>query len=149
MLGSFHRGSILFLIKWHSVAGGLAGTQLPRKPKNAGLHLATNSHCMRRVVLHSCSSILLLLRPVYVCECVSIWNGVTVEGVRYGDSSHSSSPVDVCLYHSVLSVPVLAGHLKTHSTSSPRPPLLSPPRSLSITCVNVNGGNRAAIKMHI
>lgn len=51
--GSFHRGSILFLIKWHSVAGGLAGTQLPGKPKNAGLHLATNSYCLRRLVLHS------------------------------------------------------------------------------------------------
>lgn len=53
VLGSFHRGSILFLIKWHSVAGGLAGTQLPGKPKNAGLHLATNSYCLRRLVLHS------------------------------------------------------------------------------------------------
>lgn len=47
-LGSFHRGSILFLIKWHSVARGLAGTQLPGKPKNAGLHLATNSQRLRR-----------------------------------------------------------------------------------------------------
>lgn len=48
-LGSFHRGSILFLIKWHSVARGLAGTQLPGKPKNAGLHLATNSQRLRSV----------------------------------------------------------------------------------------------------
>lgn len=59
VLGSFHRGSILFLIKWHSVAGGLAGTQLPGKPKNAGLHLATNSYCLRRLVLHSA--------PQYYC----------------------------------------------------------------------------------
>lgn len=98
-----------------------------------------------------CSSILLLLRPVcaFVRVCVSPWNGATVEGVRYGSSSHSLSLVDVCLHHSVFSVsiPVLAGLLKTCSTTSPSHPLLLWP-SLS-SSLGVNGGNRAAIKMHI
>lgn len=89
VLGSFHRGSILFLIKWHSVAGGLAGTQLPGKPKNAGLHLATHSYCLRRLVLHSRSSILVPLRPMSVCLCVCACHcgmRATVVRVRYGDS---------------------------------------------------------------
>lgn len=92
--GSFHRGSILFLIKWHSLAGGLAGTQLPGKPKNAALHLATNSFCLRRRLLRS--SMLQLLRPVCVRArvCVSIQKG-------HGWSSqvwHGLSLVDVYLY---------------------------------------------------
>lgn len=82
--GSFHRGSILFLIKWHSLAGGLAGTQLPGKPKNAALHLATNSFCLRRRLLRS--SMLQLLRPVCVRArvCVCPFKRATVEVVRYG-----------------------------------------------------------------
>lgn len=72
--GSFHRGSILFLIKWHSVAGGLAGTQLPGKPKNAGLHLATNSQRLRRAspLLSSAlgSGYTLLLRGACMCVCL-------------------------------------------------------------------------------
>lgn len=78
--GSFHRGSILFLIKWHSVAGGLAGTQLPGKPKNAGLHLATNSQRLRRASALFSSplgsaraphrSLLLLKAQACVCMCV-------------------------------------------------------------------------------
>lgn len=79
-LGSFHRGSILFLIKWHSVARGLAGTQLLGKPKNAGLHLATNSQRLRRVrpllsspLLSSppLSSSPALLRILIACCCCS------------------------------------------------------------------------------
>lgn len=70
-LGSFHRGSILFLIKWHSVAGGLAGTQLPGKPKNAGLHLATNSYCLRKLPLHSAPQYYSYQGLcVRVCSCV-------------------------------------------------------------------------------
>lgn len=97
VLASFHRGSILFLIKWHSVAGGLAGTQLPGKPKNAGLHLATNSYCLRRLVLHSGPQYYFDW-GLYMCMwvCVSLWNGATAEGVRYGGSLHSYSLVDVC-----------------------------------------------------
>lgn len=148
VLGSFHRGSILFLIKWHSVAGGLAGTQLPGKPKNAGLHLVTNSFCLRRLVLQSA--------PQYYCcycVCVSLWNGATVEGVRYGGSSHSFSVVDVYAKHLVFSArclsvrsPVLAAHLKTCRTTSHRVLPLSHSRSSSL---GVNGGNRGAINVHI
>lgn len=104
VLGSFHRGSILFLIKWHSVAGGLAGTQLPGKPKNAGLHLATNSYCLRRLVLCSAPQYCSYL-GVCVCLCVCARpTGATVEGVRYGSTSHSLSVVDLCLNYSVFSV---------------------------------------------
>lgn len=148
VLGSFHRGSILFLIKWHSVAGGLAGTQLPGKPKNAGLHLVTNSSCLSRLLLHSAPQYY-CCRGLCMCVCVChYWMGPRLK------ESGMAAPHIACL------LLMFAYNILSFLSGSPsRPatwkhaelllliPCLSGP-SLSPS-LDVNGGNRAAIKMHI